>query len=379
MYTGQRKRDGGGHGDAGQGGTMMNLDHNQKRVVRVALFGFGGVNRAFAAMVGEKRREVLEVFGFRLDLVAIVRSGETILGRHGDPMDWGKLSDPPGGRPKLASGTLVRAGALTGDLLDVVRPDLVVQAIPSSRSLEAATSEQILASLRDGAHVVTATKSPFVRRFSELRDAARESDRQLRYSAATAAALPTVDLLDGPLRGANVLGIEGSLNGTCNYVLTRMEETGASFEEALGEARRQGIAERDPSMDIGGHDTASKLLVIVNHYMGARGGSFVEVEDVEVSGIAGLEPKDVSSVVRRGRVLRLLGTADLSVTPPRLSVEARELDATHPLSHVRGKEKGIVFATDTMGRIAVSGGASSPLGAAAAMLRDVIAVCQTHS
>lgn len=354
---------------------MVNLGNEQKRTVRIALFGHGGVNRAFADLVGEKAAEVSEFFGFRLELVAIVRSDETVFGADGGPLEWRDFGNPSGGQPERATSAVVRDGSRVRAVMDELRPHLVIQAIPSTKTAEASACEQILASLRGGAHVVTATKSPLVRRFPELRKAARETGRRLRYSAATAAALPTVDLLDGPLRGAEVRSIEGSLNGTCNYILTRMEETGSSFEEALDEAREQGIAEKNPSMDIGGYDTASKLLVIVNHYLSGRGQDLLGIEDVEVSGIAGLDAGDVSSAVRCGRVLRLVGTADLSAVPPRLSVRGRELDPSHPLSRIRGKDKGVVFETDTMGHIAVSGGASSPLGAAAAMLRDTIAVC----
>lgn len=355
---------------------MVNRASDQGRVVRVALVGYGGVNRAFVALVGEKGHELSRSFGLRLELVAIVRSRGTVIGTNGGSLDWREFATLPVSQSERVVGAVFRAGFTLENVLSGLRPGLVVQAIPSAGDLEVAAREQVLASLLGGAHVVTATKSPLVRRLAELRRAALDSGRQLRYGAATAAALPTVDLLDGPLRGAEVRGIEGSLNGTCNYVLTRMEETGSSFQEALREARQQGIAEKDPSMDIGGHDTASKLLVIVNHYLGGLGRDFLEIEDVEVSGIVGLAAEDVSSAARRGRVLRLIGTADLRAATPLLSVQARELHAEHPLSYVRGKEKGIVFETDTMGRIAVSGGASSPLGAAAAMLRDAIAACR---
>lgn len=188
---------------------MVDPGSEQKHAVRVALFGFGGVNRAFAALIGEKGVEVSEYFGFRLELVAVVRSEETVFGADGVPLVWQEFWPPSSGRLERAAA-VVSTGSRVGCVLDELRPHLVIRAIPLTKHAEDPAREQILASLRGDAHVVTATKSPLVQRFQELRKAASETGKRLRYSAATAAALPTVDLLDGPLRGAEVRGIEGS-------------------------------------------------------------------------------------------------------------------------------------------------------------------------
>jgi homoserine dehydrogenase len=342
------------------------------RPVRIALLGYGTVNQSFVRLVSKKLAMLANGHRLGPQLVAVLRSEEAIVAPAGLSLDWEQVSALQTEQLRDVPNGIPLPNASQEDVLSEKRPDLVVQAIPSDVEAEGPARSQVLTSLRVGAHAITATKSALVHAFGELRDAASKSNRVLRYSAATSAALPTVDVAETALRGADIIKVQGILNGTSNYVLSRMEETGCSMAEALGEARELGIAESDPRLDIEGYDTASKLTIITNSILERSGGNFVDIDNVKIEGITKISRHDVSRSRTEGLVTRLVGTANMWEDPPLLSVAPENLATDHPLSRVTGKDKGILFDTDTMGRIAVVGGASSPLGAAAAMLRDLI-------
>src|SRR5690606_2693656 len=153
--------------------------------------------------------------------------------------------------------------------------------------------------------------------------------------AATAAALPTVDLADACLAGAEVLRFEGILNGTSNEILTQLGR-GVSYADALADAQRRGIAEADPTLDVGGHDTAAKLVLIA----GSIWGAVLRLADLPVTGITEIVPDDLRVAARDGGSLKLLGSAWRDESGVHAHVQPTRLEATHPLAHVDGTEKG---------------------------------------
>jgi homoserine dehydrogenase len=197
---------------------MTGEREDHARPIRVALFGFGGVNRAFSGLVAGRHSLIRQSFGVDLQLVSISRSQQSLLGLASAPLDWGIAAALPRGQWAPDLGT-IRSTQNIEAVLAESRPDVVIQAIPST-SIQTARA-QLLAALRQRAHAVTATKSALVRGFDDLLLSARVDGRQLRYSAAAAAALPTVDLVNTALRGATITSIEGVLNGNCTFVLSR--------------------------------------------------------------------------------------------------------------------------------------------------------------
>jgi homoserine dehydrogenase len=145
---------------------------------------------------------------------------------------------------------------------------------------------------------------------------------------------------------------------------------GVEYEAALREAQAKGIAEPDPSLDVGGWDTACKLVLIVNAVLGTG----LSLSDVAIAGLDGRWDGPVREAAKRGRAVKLLGVGRKSGEGAAwaLRVGPSLLEPGHPLFAVNGTSKGIVFETDTMGAVAVTGGKSDPRGAAAALLKDII-------
>jgi homoserine dehydrogenase len=274
--------------------------------------------------------------------------------------------------PQTGGPPLWRAGLTVESALKKIDPGIMVGCTPSSLQTGEPGLRHIQAALAKGWHVVTADKGPLVAAFQSLLNLAREKRLSLRFSGATAAALPTLDVGLYSLAGAEIISIEGILNGTSNFILTRMGE-GTAFEEALEDAQARGIAEHNPVLDIEGWDTAAKLLLIANSVMGLE----LTLGDIEVKGIAKVTPKSIARARKEGKAIKLIGKISRAEGRWSAEVSPSAIAAGHPLFHVDGTNKGITFLTDTMGSVTVSGGKSDPRGAAAALLKDIIHTFQT--
>jgi homoserine dehydrogenase len=170
------------------------------------------------------------------------------------------------------------------------------------------------------------------------------------------------------MAGASITSIEGILNGTTNCILSEMEHSAMGYEDALREAQRLGIAETDPSLDVEGWDTASKLLIITNVLMDAGMG----LEDISVEGITGITPEMVRNASEQGMRYKLLGRAELKDGRIEASVRLERLSESHPLYGVCGRDKAVRYVSDTLGELTLMGGASGTVPAAASIMRDLI-------
>ena len=335
----------------------------EARQVPLALAGFGHVGRAFFGLLQEKDESLRKRYGLALKLQAILKSDSGFMA---------EADMPKHGSSEMSAGQtsghlLWRAGFTVESALKKIEPGILVECTPSNIQTGEPGLAHIRAALRAGWHVVTANKGPLVVDFKGLRDLARKNHVVLKYSAATAAALPTLDVGLYSLAGAEIQTIQGILNGTSNYILTRMGE-GAEYKEALREAQDKGIAEHNPALDVEGWDTAVKLLLIANSVLGLD----LTLQDIKVEGITRISPELLGTTKQEGKALKLVGRMTHAAGRWKAEVSPEAIDRSHPLFGVSGTNKGITFWTDTMGAITVTGGKSDPRGAAAALLKDII-------
>ena len=341
---------------------------------RVIVCGFGRVGREFARLIHEKTNFMRTAYGFELSIVGV---GELT----------GSLHRPGGLDPAETANAFERDGGFAGhpnleaawqglDLIRSASADVLIETTPTDIRTGEPAMSHIREALGRGVHVVSANKGPFIRAYRELTGLARENNARLKISAAAAAALPTIDVAETCLAGAEILGIEGVLNGTTNFILSRMRTSGQSYEEALAEAQALGIAETDPTLDVEGFDTANKLALITNVCMDAD----LRPEDVERTGISDISLAEVQSASAEGKIMRLVGVSRRDESGRvSASVAPQLLTPDHPLAGVEGAEKGITYTSDTMDRVTVVGGKSDPRGAAAALLKDLINIYRHSS
>jgi homoserine dehydrogenase len=333
--------------------------------VNIILVGFGRVGRAFFDLVKEKYDYCRKNYDLYLELRGILRKKGTIL-----LTSTRKILSPAYFATEDLDNLADWVSAITlDDLLEEFDKGVVVDCTPTNIITGEPSYSVMKKALEKGWHVVTASKGALVLKSAELRELARSKNLMIKASGATAAALPTLDVGLYALAGAEILAIEGILNGTCNYILTRMAE-GLTYKKALEEAQHKGIAEPNPSYDVEGWDTAVKMVLIANQVLGAD----IKLSEVTVRGIKGINKEVVEKAQRLGKTLKLFGKCyrESYDLPWKVEVGLALLDYNHPLSRVNGSNKGIIFYTDTMGWISVTGGKSDPRGAAAALLKDII-------
>jgi homoserine dehydrogenase len=338
---------------------------------RVLLSGFGWVGRHFVGLVAERGRELSARYGVDLAIGGAIdsRGGAVAPDGEGLPLDaLAAYSDnlsafPEWGRPGFTTLQALAGGEWT----------VLVEATPSDVITGGAAQGHIERALLQGVDVVTATKGPLVLNFAGLRNLAREHGARLKFGAAVAAALPTVDVAEVALAGTRIEEFAGILNGTTNFILGRMAESGCTYLQALTEAQVRGIAEPDPALDVTGRDTATKLVILANAIFGGADYDLsLRLEDVRVTGITSVTPRQVAAARGAGGALKLVGRCRRDARGIHATVRPERLKADDLLSRVAGAEKGIVFRTDTMDRLFVLGGKSDPRGGAAALLRDVL-------
>jgi homoserine dehydrogenase len=326
--------------------TSRAADRHATSSVRVALLGCGNVGSALAELLLSRQDDIAARTGIRLELVGIA------------------VSSADRSRPATIPGELFGTDAAAL----VVRPDVdvVVELIgglqPAQQLIEAA--------LRAGKPVVTANKAVLAVAGAELADLADARGVDLLYEAAVAGAVPIVRALRESLAGEQIVRVMGIVNGTTNFILTRMEEDGVDFADALAEAQRLGLAERDPTADVEGHDAAAKAAILAAL---AFGSDVVDV-DVHREGISGIRAVDVAYANRLGYSVKLLAVAELVDGGPELSVRVHPamVPKAHPLASVRGAFNAVFVEGAVSGELMLYGRGAGGEPTASAVLGDLV-------
>src|SRR5437588_9833714 len=276
-------------------------------IVRVGLLGCGNVGGALVELIGEQRDAIAERTGLRLDVARVaVRN--------------------------TAKQRAVEIGAdvLTNDALSLVEDPSVDVVVELIGGIEPAR-ELILSALSGGKPVVTANKELLANVGAELFEAAEKAGVDLLFEAAVAGGIPLMRPLRESLAGERLLRITGIVNGTTNFILTRMTEAGTTFHEALAEAQALGYAERDPTADVEGFDAAAKAAIIASVAFGVK----VVAGDVYHEGISGVTPADIAFADRLGYVVKLLAIAEAADGEVAVRVHPAMIPNEHPLAAVR--------------------------------------------
>jgi len=255
----------------------------------------------------------------------------------------------------------------TSDLASVVEADDVDVVVEVMGGRDQA-SKLIHRALELGKPVVTANKELVAHEGPELFDAAAEAGVDLHYEAAVAGAIPIIKPLKESLAGDRVHRVVGILNGTTNYILTKMTEEGAAYDDVLAEAQRLGYAEADPTADVGGHDAASKTAILASLAFDTR----VVADDVHREGIENVTATDIKVADRLGYVIKLLGIASEQDDAVAVRVHPTFLPKTHPLASVRESFNAIYVEADAAGELMFYGRGAGSLPTGSAVVGDII-------
>jgi homoserine dehydrogenase len=312
--------------------------------VRIAVLGAGAVGASVAELAGEYGHTV----------TAIADSSSAAVDPDGIDVETA-LAAKDGGDP-LGSASPDDALAGTYDVLVEATPTTLGDAQPGFGHVRAA--------LERDRHVVLANKGPVAERYSAVRELERESAGTVRFEATVGGAMPVLSTVEdfGP---AHISAARGVLNGTANFILSRMAAEGLGYEHVLAEAQDLGVAEADPTFDVDGTDAALKCVILANVLKG--NGREYTLEDAQVEGIEEIPGSALELATEDGRTIRLIGevTADGEVrVGPRLVSENGTLAVT-------GTENIVQFETAHAGRLNVSGRGAGGPETATAVLADV--------
>ena len=324
------------------------------RTLRLALLGCGSVGSQVVRLLHEHADDLTARVGAPIELVGVAVR-----------------------RPDVQRDTEVPAELLTTDAVGLVSSgdvDLVVEVIGG---IEPARS-LILAALENGASVVTANKALLAEDGATLFEAAERAGRDLYYEAAVAGAIPILRPLRESLAGDKVRRVLGIVNGTTNFILDKMDTSGAGFAEALDEAQELGYAEADPTADVDGYDAAAKAAILASLAFHTR----VSAEHVYREGISEVTASDIASAKDMGRVVKLLAICELREGPSGPAVSARVHPAmiprSHPLASVREAYNAVFVESDAAGQLMFYGPGAGGAPTASAVLGDLVSVARNR-
>ncbi|MDR1378370.1 MAG: homoserine dehydrogenase [Synergistaceae bacterium] len=349
---------------------MNNFSRVRNLRLRVGIVGYGNLGRAAVHLL-DMKRESWKTEGLELDLTCVLgrRGGLLVPGglSCGALAEHGETGAPLDCFPGFDKGVNVE------EILRGHQIDLLVEFTPTNKETGEPGLTHIRQALKNGIHVTTGNKGPVLVAWKELSQLAWEQGVLLGIGCTTGGALPSLIAGREAMAGSEISLVEGVLNGTTNFILSRMERDGIDYEVALKEAQRNGIAEADPRMDVEGWDTAVKLTILTKVVM--KGD--LELKDVSVTGITGLTRQEIQHAQETGHRIKLIGRAWRNGKKVRASVAPEQVEAAHPFYAVAEKDKCVRYVSDTLGDLFISGGASGPLSAAASAMRDVLCAWRT--
>ncbi|GIU86797.1 MAG: homoserine dehydrogenase [Acidimicrobiia bacterium] len=312
--------------------------------VRVGILGCGNVGAALVRLLGVNRDLIARRAGVEL---AVARVAVHNLAKERDV--------------ELAPGVLTHDAQAVVDDPEVDVVVEVIGGVEPARSL-------ILSALKAGKPVVTANKELLANFGQELFEAAEAAGVDLLFEASVAGGIPLMRPLRESLAGERITRVTGIVNGTTNYVLTRMTEEGSSFAEALAEAQRLGYAERDPTADVEGFDAAAKAAIIASIAWGAR----VVAGDVYREGITAVTGDDIAAARELGYVVKLLAVAEEHDGRVGVRVHPAMVPADHPLASVRGSYNAVFIEGEAVGQLMLLGRGAGGGPTASAVLGDLV-------
>ena len=330
---------------------------------KIVIIGFGAVGKGVAKAISLKKDMINEKFGITLKVVAAADSSTSAICQDGldeelllkTKEETGRLGNYPDYGSDL-SGI---------DVLDAVDYDVMIEETPTNIKDAEPAKSLTLKAFADGKDVVTSNKGHLALFYKELIEAKEAAGVDFKFEASVGGAMPIINLCQENLAGYGVTSIKGILNGTTNYILSRMTTEGMTYENTLEEAQQLGIAETDPTQDVEGIDAACKVVILANSVLGID----ATYDDVEVRGISDVSLEAIDLAKEEGYFVKLIG----EVSEKQLKVSPRLVKKNSPFA-IDGTLNLANVSTELADDITVMGKGAGSLETASAMLSDLISI-----
>ena len=330
---------------------------------KIIIMGFGSVGQGIAQSIALKKAMIKDKYGVELKVVAAVDSSSSAINQDG--LEEMLLIHSKNSEGKLSSYPDYGSEVSGLDVLDAVEYDLLMEATPTNIETAEPALSLTHKAFKQGKDVVTSNKGHLAIKFKEITKAAEDNGVEFKYEASVGGAMPIINFSRETLSSCGIKSIIGILNGTTNYILSRMTSEGSTYDITLKESQELGIAETDPTQDVEGIDAACKTVILANSLLGID----ATYDDVEVNGISNITSHAINLADKDGYLIKLIA----EVSPNTLKVSPRlvKKGSTYDVS---GTLNMATIKTDLAGDVTVMGLGAGSLETASAMLTDVISI-----
>ena len=329
--------------------------------VRIGLIGLGNVGTSFLELLKENRDRIKSKFNFHCKLLAIFEHDGALIDNNGIELE-----------PLLKDDKFLRTNQFwvrnvkAENIIPTLNIDILIETTPTNPDTGEPALTHIIQAIKNKINIISSNKAPFYLQYEKISKLANQMKCVVKYEATVASCVPALSIKKN-LAGNTVTRIRAILNGTTNYILSRMTAEGISFSVALKEAQELGYAETDPSLDLNGYDAAGKLVIISNELLGWS----KSIKDVKIEGITKITPQALELAKLDGYVIKHLAIAEDN----ELTVKPRLIRRDSPLN-IQGTLNIIELQTKYAGSIILMGKGAGGFEAASAILNDLISIAK---
>ena len=324
---------------------------------KICLIGAGNVGSCFLQLLNEKKDEIKKKFDISYLVIAIFELDGALINENG--IDLKEVLEK---KEKFRELSYWKKNITAKEQISKLDLDICIETTPTNPNSGEPAISHIIEAICNKINVVASNKGPFYLRYKKIIDLARENDCIVKYESTVASGVPILSLKEG-LIGNTITSIKTILNGTCNYILSRMAAEGVSLQLALKEAQELGYAEADPTLDIEGYDAAGKLVILANELLGWS----KNIKDVKIKGITDITAQTIELAKSDGFVVKHLAIAENN----QLIVEPRLVERDSPLN-ISGTLNVIELQTKYAGPIVIMGRGAGGFEAASGIINDMI-------
>lgn len=332
--------------------------------MRIIIVGFGVVGQSLIKILLSKSAELYSTFGLNPRVVACVDSNGIAVSPQG--LDLSRLLEAKRMKKSVSAYHSNKMFcSSTSEIIESTEAEVMIEVTPTNLEDAEPGISHIVSAMKTKKHVITVNKGPLALAFSSLLELAGYNNVRLAFSGTVGGGTPILEFAKKCLRGDRILSFRGILNGTTNYILSKMEEEGLTFQEALADAKQKGYAEAAPELDIEGYDAAAKLAIMANWIMSRK----VSIADVSRCGISEVDLNAIRNARQKGKAIRLIAYCDND----QLNVMPLEIQQDDPIC-VSGTLNAVTFSSEYSGEKTIIGRGAGGLETASAILRDLIEI-----
>ena len=333
--------------------------------MRLILLGFGVVGQSFVKLLLSHSTDLYNDYGIKPKVVACADNGGIITCDQG--LDLDRLLNV-----KKKKKSIIHYGVKgnRSEILDVIEnidAEVIIELTPTNIVDAEPGKNHIISAMKSGKNVITVNKGPLALEFPSLMELAEYNRIAFKFSGTVGGGTPILEFAKRCLKGDRIISFEGILNGTTNYILSKMYE-GLNFSEALQDASEKGYAEKDPTLDIDGYDAVAKLVIASNFVMNMKS----TMKDVRREGIRDVKPSQVLNERKKGNAIKLIASCD----GKNLVVKPKPVSMKDPIC-VDGILNAITFTCQHSGQQTIIGKGAGGMETASAILRDLIDIRST--